>query len=110
MPSGSMDDTPPIASFLSFTSYLFQHAYKSNRATIFSYLSFLILQILTEDTHLVKQICNTDLKVSVRLCRQKPPLLPILKGKRPIACYILDIVIDTINHNLRRRLDVELLK
>ena len=110
MSTDSKDDTPPISNFLSFASYMFQHAYKSNRATIYSYLSFLILQILTEDAHLVNQICNNDLKVSVRLCRQKPPLLPISKGRRPIACYILDIVLDTINHNLRRRLDVELLK
>ena len=110
MPSKNKDDAPPVSSFLSFASYLFQNAYRSSRATMYSYLSFLTLQILVEDTHLVKQICNNDYKIHVRLCRQKPPLLPISKSKRPIACSVLDIIIDTINHNLRRRLDVELYK
>lgn len=109
-PTNNEDNAPPVSNFLSLASYLFQNAYRSSRATIYSYLSFLILQILVEDAHLVRQICNNDYKINVRLCRQKPPLLPASKSKRPIACSILDIIIDTINHNLRRRLDVELYK
>lgn len=46
--------------------------------------------------------------MSVRLCRQKSPYLPPVRGDRVLAVSILDTMIDGINHNLRRRLDVEL--
>ena len=46
--------------------------------------------------------------MSVRLCRQKSPYLPLVRGDRIFAASMLDTVIDGINHNLRRRLDVEL--
>ena len=107
MPPSGKEEVAPIASFLSFTSYLTQHAYRSTRATIYAYLSFLILQIMVEDQHLAKRICSNDLKVTIRLCRQNPPLLPPAVGPKPIAYFLMDIVIDAINHNLRRRLDVE---
>lgn len=44
----------------------------------------------------------------VRLCRQRSPYLPLVHGDRVFAASILDTMIDGINHNLRRRLDVEL--
>jgi hypothetical protein len=44
----------------------------------------------------------------VRLCRQRQPYLPLVRGDRIFAASILDTMIDGINHNLRRRLDVEL--
>jgi hypothetical protein len=46
--------------------------------------------------------------MSVRLCRQRQPYLPLVRGDRVFAASILDTMIDGINHNLRRRLDVEL--
>jgi len=46
--------------------------------------------------------------MSVRLCRQRQPYLPAVRGDRIFAASILDAMIDGINHNLRRRLDVEL--
>lgn len=44
----------------------------------------------------------------VRLCRQRQPYLPYTGGDRILAASIFDIMIDGINHNLRRRLDVDL--
>lgn len=44
----------------------------------------------------------------VRLCRQRQPYLPLVRGDRVLAVCILDIMIDGINHNLKRRLDVDL--
>jgi len=44
----------------------------------------------------------------VRLCRQRQPYLPLVRGDRIFAASILYTMIDGINHNLRRRLDVEL--
>jgi Domain of unknown function (DUF1741) len=45
--------------------------------------------------------------MSVRLCRQRSPYLPPVRGDRMLAASILDTMIDGINHNLRRRLDVD---
>jgi hypothetical protein len=44
----------------------------------------------------------------VRLCRQRQPYLPLVRGNRMLAESILDTMIDGMNHNLRRRLDVDL--
>ncbi|KAE9375641.1 DUF1741-domain-containing protein [Stipitochalara longipes BDJ] len=98
----------PISNFLSLTSYLLQHAHLSARATLYSHLNLLILRLLIEDQILCKRICSDEGKVAVRLCRQRSPYLPIVRGDRVYASSMLDTMIDGINHNLRRRLDVEL--
>lgn len=46
--------------------------------------------------------------MAVRLCRQRQPYLPLVRSDRIFAASILDTMIDGINHNLRRRLDVDL--
>lgn len=97
----------PFSAYLSLTSYLFQHAHRSTRASLYTYLSLFVLQILVEDQLLLKRLCGDDTKLSVRLCRQRQPYLPIVKGERIPAAVIVDLVIDGINHNLRRRLDVD---
>ncbi|KAH8708605.1 hypothetical protein GQ44DRAFT_776972 [Phaeosphaeriaceae sp. PMI808] len=100
-------DPSPLAAYLSLTSYLFQHAHRSTRAALYSHLSLFILHILVEDQPLIKRLCSEESKLSVRLCRQRQPYLPIVKGDRVPVTVILDVMIDGINHNLRRRLDVD---
>lgn len=95
-----------FSSFLSFNSYLYQHAYRTTRASVYAYLSLLIILLLVEDATLAKLLCDTS--ASVRLCQQRPPHLPPAKGDRPYAAAIMDIIADGINHNLRKRLDTEL--
>lgn len=97
----------PIGSFLSVTSYFLQHAHSSFRTTLYSHLNLLILRLLIEDQVLCKRICSDESKMSVRLCRQRSPYLPLVRGERMLAASILDTMIDGINHNLRRRLDVD---
>lgn len=46
--------------------------------------------------------------MQVRLCRQRQPYLPLVRGDRMLVASILDTMIDGMNHNLRRRLDVDL--
>lgn len=99
-------DTPPLSGLLSLSSYLFQHAHRSIRTTAYSHLNLFIIQVLTEDQSLVKILCSEENKLAVRLCRQRPPYLPLVKGDRTAAATIFDLIIDGINHNLRRRLDV----
>ncbi|KAL3960433.1 hypothetical protein ACCO45_005550, partial [Purpureocillium lilacinum] len=81
----------PIASFLSLTSYLLQHAHLSHRATYYAHLNLMVLRLVVEDPVICKRICSDESKVPVLL-----------------ATCLLDTMIDGINHNLRRRLDVSL--
>ncbi|CZS88119.1 uncharacterized protein RCO7_01085 [Rhynchosporium graminicola] len=98
----------PISSFVSLTSYLLQHAHTSLRNTQYSHLNLLIIRLLIEDQVLCKRICSDESKMPIRLCRQRSPYVPLVRGERVLAAILLDTMIDGINHNLRRRLDVEL--
>lgn len=63
---------------------------------------------MVEDQVLCKRMCDGENKLAVRLCRQRLPYLPMASGDRTPAAVILDIMIDALNHNLRRRLDFHL--
>ncbi|KAH7040016.1 uncharacterized protein B0I36DRAFT_234367 [Microdochium trichocladiopsis] len=106
--TGDKAEEQPISSVLSLTSYLLQHAFLSSRATHYAHLSLMVFRLLVEDQVLCKRICSEDSKVAVRLCRQRQPYLPLVKGERVLATSVLDTMIDGINHNLRKRLDVSL--
>jgi hypothetical protein len=96
----------PIAQYLSFCSYLYQHAYRSQRATQYAHLTLFTIQNLVEDLDIVRKLCETT--VPVRLSRQRPPQLPLVATDRTVAANVIDIMVDSINHNLRKKLDVEL--
>lgn len=102
------NEESPFSSFLSMASYLMQHAYRSTRVAHYSELSLFTLRILVEDPTLCKHICNEDGKRKIRICRQRQPYLPLVSGDRVLATVIFDVMIDTITHNLRRRLDVNI--
>jgi hypothetical protein len=97
----------PLSAFLSLMSYLLQHAHRSNRAAQYTYLGLFVLQILVEDQPIVKRLCSDECKLTVRLCRQRQPYLPLVKSERAPTSVIIDLVIDGINHNLRRKLDTD---
>ncbi|EEH20876.1 hypothetical protein PABG_03107 [Paracoccidioides brasiliensis Pb03] len=107
MPEKHSEESP-FSSFLSLSSYLLQHAYRSTRVALYAETNLFSLRILVEDPFLCKQICSDEMKRPVRLCRQRAPYLPLIQGDRILATVIFDIMIDTINHNLRRGLDVNL--
>lgn len=98
----------PISSFLSLTSYLLQHAHLSPRATHYAHLNLMVLRLIIEDPTICKKVCSDDSKQAVRLCRQRQPFLPLVKGERPLAASIIDTMVGAINHNMRRRLDASL--
>ncbi|CAN9424093.1 unnamed protein product [Alternaria alternata] len=97
----------PLSAYLSLTSYMFQHAHRSARAALYTYLSLFVLQILVEDQTLAKRLCSEESKLNVRLCRQRQPYLPVVRGERVPGAVVLDMMSDAISHNLRRRLDVD---
>jgi Domain of unknown function (DUF1741) len=107
LPAEPKGSEPPISGFLSFTSYLLQHAYTSSRTSLYSRVSLLSIRLLLEDQILCKRICSDESKMAVRLCRQRQPYLPHVRGDRILATSIMDAMADGINHNLRRRLDVD---
>ena len=98
----------PLPAFLSLTSYLTHHAYRSTRTAHYAMLNMLSIRVMVEDQILVKRLSSAELKAAVRLCRQRPPHLPFITSQRVFATVILDICTDTIGHNLKRRLDVHL--
>lgn len=96
-------NSAPFSTFISFISYLYQHAYRTGRSTMYGYLTLLTFLILVEDSTVAKLLCETT--GPVRLCRQRPPHLPLPKENRPYVAAIIDLLIDGINHNLRKKLD-----
>jgi hypothetical protein len=97
-----------LASFISYSSYVFQHAHRSQRVSSYACLDLLIFEVLLSDLDVARQICSADNVGPVRLCRQKAPMLPLTKGDRSLAGALLDAITGGLSHNLRRRLDVEL--
>lgn len=98
----------PFASYISLTSYLLQHAHLSQRTTLYSHLNLMVFRLLIEDPVLCKRMCSDESKIAVRLCRQRQPYLPLVRNERVLATAVMDTMVDAINHNLRRRLDVRL--
>ena len=98
----------PFAAFLSLTSYLAHHAHRSQRSTHYALLNLLSMRIIVEDQVLIERLCSGEVKYALRLCRQRPPHLPLITTERIPACIILDTCTDTISHNLRKRIDVQL--
>ena len=97
-----------MSAFLSSASYVLHHAYRSSRATSYGMLNLLILRLIIEDLNLCRVLCDPENLVSPRLCRQRQPFLPATAKLRPPAATILDILVDTVNHNLRRQLSIPL--
>lgn len=89
-------------------SYILHHAYRSSRATLYGILTLSTLRIIVEDATLCKRLCDPAQPIEVRHCRQRPPTLPPALVSRAPAAQILDVAMDTLNHNLRRRLDLDL--
>lgn len=98
----------PICAYLSFTSYILHHAHRSTRCGLYARLNLFVLRILLEDQGICKRLTSDETKGFVRLCRQKPPHLPLIRGKRLLLTAVIDLVADGINHNLKKKLDVDL--
>ena len=75
----------PIACLVSLTSYMLQHAFLSTRATNYAHLSLMVFRLVIEDQLLCKRICGEESKIAVRLCRQRSPYLPIVRGERLVC-------------------------
>jgi len=97
----------PFGLFLSLTSYLATQQSRSLRATLYSRLALLTIRNLLDDASLMALLQHEDAKSHIRICRQRQPFLPSITSERKLVEGVLDICICGIDHNLRRRLDVE---
>ncbi|KAH9937283.1 uncharacterized protein B0H18DRAFT_969928 [Fomitopsis serialis] len=91
---------------LTVASYLLTHASSVHapRAIGYAHLSLNILLVMAESKIIMELFCNKG-DADIRLCRQRPPLLP-LTGPRPPVCAVLDCCVLWLRHNLHKRLEV----
>ncbi|KTW28519.1 hypothetical protein T552_01778 [Pneumocystis carinii B80] len=97
----------PFSQFISFTSYLLEYQSQSLRASHYARLALLIIYILIDDDGCFDALVRDTNSSVVYLCRQKQPLLPLIKSKRILLLAILDALISSLDHNLKRNLDIE---
>jgi hypothetical protein len=97
----------PFGAFLSLSSYLAAQQSRSLRATLYSRLALLTIRNLIDDSSLMALLQHEDTKSRIQICRQRQPFLPGVSTERTLTEGILDICVCGIDHNLRRRLDVE---
>ncbi|KAG0005197.1 hypothetical protein BGZ79_006283 [Entomortierella chlamydospora] len=110
-----------LGSFLSFSSYLLQHN-RTHRTTPYAHLCLIIMLILVEDPNSYPLLCIIPLSqdqpsapsansvspiVSVRLCRQRQPVLPMVKQARPMAAVLLDVILGFLKHNMKKKLQID---
>ncbi|KAF8959467.1 hypothetical protein BGZ46_001750 [Entomortierella lignicola] len=110
-----------LGSFLSFSSYLLQHN-RTHRTTPYTHLCLIIMLILVEDSNTYAYLCNipqsndqpaalstpgVSATASVRLCRQRQPVLPMVKHARPMAAVLLDVVLGFLKHNMKKKLQID---
>ncbi|KAK5011047.1 hypothetical protein LTR28_006089 [Elasticomyces elasticus] len=58
--AGEKIKTAALSYYLSLMSYLFQHAHRSVRASLYAHLSLFTLQILIEEPTIAKQMCENS--------------------------------------------------
>ncbi|EMR08894.1 hypothetical protein PNEG_02677 [Pneumocystis murina B123] len=106
-PTNNSETESPFSQFISFTSYLLEYQSQSLRASYYARLALLIIHILIDDDGCFDSLVNDANSSIVYLCRQKHPFLPLIKTKRILLLAIFDALISSLDHNLKRNLDIE---
>ncbi|KAI1314745.1 hypothetical protein EDD11_001760 [Mortierella claussenii] len=114
-----------LGSFLSFSSYLLQHN-RTHRTAPYTHLCLIIMLILVEDPTTYPYLCSipqsqdppsallaqpeaatVNTMTTVRLCRQRQPVLPRVKPTRPMAAVLLDVILGFLKHNMKKKLQID---
>ncbi len=99
----------PFASYISLTSYMLQWIFTAQpRANHYAYLNLMVFRLLVEDPGICRRMCSDESKTAVRLCRQRQPRLPLVTTDRALVASVLDMIVDGINHNLKKSFDTGL--
>ncbi|KAF9300911.1 hypothetical protein BGZ74_007337 [Mortierella antarctica] len=114
------DKESGLAIYLSLASYLFQHN-RTHRTSPYTHLCLITLLILVEDPTLYPYICSIPRsqdaspsihgqqasETSVRLCRQRQPVLPKVKQARPLGAVLLDVILGFLKHNMKKKMQID---
>ncbi|KAF9318125.1 hypothetical protein BG003_011780 [Podila horticola] len=114
------DKETGLAIYLSFASYLFQHN-RTHRTAPYTNLCLITLLILVEDPTLYPYICSIPQsqdaspaihgqqisETSVRLCRQRQPVLPKVKQARSLGAVLLDVILGFLKHNMKKKMQID---
>ncbi|KAI7877700.1 DUF1741-domain-containing protein [Lichtheimia hyalospora FSU 10163] len=105
--SAREDKTGPtfLASFISYASYLFQHN-RNPRAFLYTRLMLTILLSIVENQSIMNYMAKEQNNEFVRICRQRPTPLPLVKKDRSLFCSILDVMLIFLKYNIRKKLDI----
>lgn len=115
-----------LGAFLSFASYLLQHN-RTHRSSPYTHLCLVVMQILVEDPATYHYLCTipqsqeslsilttaaggahtANTMTTVRLCRQRQPVLPNVKQPRPMAAVLLDVILGFLKHNMKKKLQID---
>ncbi|KAF5368476.1 hypothetical protein D9758_002263 [Tetrapyrgos nigripes] len=103
----SSKTTPLPITLLSLSSYLLTHATSTSspRSLAYANLSLSCLLALSENDDLMEGF-SQPWTGTIRLCRQRLPLMPGPRPGRPPICAMLDCCVLWLRHNLHRRLEV----
>ncbi|KAI8145127.1 hypothetical protein BJV82DRAFT_655834 [Fennellomyces sp. T-0311] len=99
------EDNIPIAELLSYVSYLFQHN-RNPRAFVYTRLTLLILLCLSENYSVLKYMTKEESQMTIRLCRQRPTPIPLVKKPQSLFCSLLDVLLIFLKYNIRKKLDL----
>ncbi|KAF9535662.1 hypothetical protein CPB83DRAFT_888345 [Crepidotus variabilis] len=105
-------DTNQITSLpctlISLSSYLFSHASSISTTRSLGYASLALNTLLSlVENGVVMQFMTQTTLPSIRLCRQKLPLLALPRSSEAPVCAILDCCVLWLRHNLQKRLEVQ---
>ncbi|CCM03132.1 uncharacterized protein FIBRA_05253 [Fibroporia radiculosa] len=103
-PDSEKQVQPLPYTLLTLSSYLFTHASSTHapRAIAYANLALNLLLVLAEAPDILNVFSHTN-GATVRLCRQRPPLLP--SSPSSPVCAILDCCVLWLRHNLHKRLE-----
>ena len=94
-----------LPTFITFISYLATYMHESPRTRLYAKCSLLCTRLLFDDPTVLAQLNHHHAKI--RICRHRPPVLPEITSARPLSTGILDVLISFLDHNLRKRLDID---
>ncbi|KAL1757320.1 hypothetical protein FB107DRAFT_209616 [Schizophyllum commune] len=101
--------SPLLLTTLTFASYVLTHATSiaTLRSLGYANLTMNVLLNIAENDKAVKALCESS-AASVRLCRQRQPLLPVAKAGRAPLCALLDCCVLWLRHNLHKRIEAHM--
>eukprot|EP00127_Corallochytrium_limacisporum_P003289 Clim_evm138s147 gene=Clim_evmTU138s147 len=99
-----------VSAFITFCSYLFNLDKPDVRTMEEARMCLEVMQLMSEDAHTNSVLHDNSLQVNTHIYRKnkrrqapnQPPAMP--QEIRPLACSILDILVDFIQNNKRRNL------